>query len=106
VSQLNTTHMMAAFSRLRHARVPEQTRHEISAGQVLQPLREIMLVNMECAAAGRAIPLPKITLPEKEQAARCCNSAGRCPKNPPPRICHSQIPGPDLPCPLRSEWPT
>ena len=70
----------------------------LTSWQVLQHLRKIVLVDVEFDTAdGRAITLPRITIPEKEQAALLLQLGWTLPEQPPPRIRRPQIPGPDLP---------
>jgi hypothetical protein len=70
----------------------------LSSWQVLQHLRKIVLVDVEFDTAdGRAITLPRITLPEKEQAALLLQLGWTLPEQPPPRIRSAQVPGPELP---------
>ena len=70
----------------------------LTSWQVLQHLRRIVLVDVEFDTAdGRAITLPRITIPEKEQAALLLQLGWTLPEQPPPRIRRPQIPGPDLP---------
>ena len=70
----------------------------LTSWQVLQHLRKIVLVDVEFDTAdGRAITLPRITIPEKEQAALLLQLGWTLPEQPPPRIRRPQVPGPDLP---------
>jgi transposase len=70
----------------------------LTSWQVLQHLRKIALVDVEFDTAdGRAITLPRITIPEKEQAALLLQLGWTLPEQPPPRIRRPQVPGPDLP---------
>ena len=70
----------------------------LTSWQVLQHLRKIVLVDVEFDTAdGRAITLPRITIPEKEQAALLLQLGWTLPDQPPPRIRRPQLPGPDLP---------
>lgn len=70
----------------------------LTTWQVLQHLRKIVLVGVEFDSAdGRAITLPRITIPEKEQAALLLQLGWMLPEQPPPRIGRLQVPGPDLP---------
>ena len=70
----------------------------LTSWQVLQHLRKIVLVDVEFDTAdGRAITLPRITFPEKEQAALLLQLGWTLPEQPPPRIRRPQVPGPDLP---------
>jgi hypothetical protein len=70
----------------------------LTTWQVLQHLRKIVLVDVEFDTSdGRAITLPRITIPEKEQAALLVQLGWQLPEQPPPRIRRLQVPGPDLP---------
>lgn len=55
--------------------------------QILEHLRKIALVDVEFATRdGRHLTLPRITLPEKEQAALLLQLGWTLPQQPPPRI--------------------
>ena len=55
--------------------------------QVLQHLRKIVMVDVEFDTTdGRSITLPRITIPEKEQAALLLQLGWTLPQQPPPRI--------------------
>ena len=70
----------------------------LTSWQVLQHLRKIALVDVEFDTAdGRSITLPRITIPEKEQAALLLQLGWTLPEQPPPRIRRLQVPGPALP---------
>jgi len=70
----------------------------LTSWQVLQHLRKIVLVDVEFDTAdGRAITLPRITIPEKEQAALLLQLGWTLPEQPPPRIRRPQNSAPDLP---------
>ena len=70
----------------------------LTSWQVLQHMRKIVLVDVEFDTTdGRAITLPRITIPEKEQAALLLQLGWTLPEQPPPRIRRAQVPGPDLP---------
>jgi transposase len=59
--------------------------------QVLQHLRKIVLVDVEFDTTdGRSLTLPRITIPEKEQAALLLQLGWRLPEQPPPRITSAQ----------------
>lgn len=79
-------------------KLAEKKAPSLTSWQVLQHLRKIMLVDVEFDTAdGRAITLPRITIPEKEQAALLLQLGWTLPEQPPPRIRSPQVPGPDLP---------
>ncbi|HEY2572755.1 MAG TPA: IS1634 family transposase [Verrucomicrobiaceae bacterium] len=60
--------------------------------QVLQHLRKIVLVDVEFDTTdGRSLMLPRITIPEKEQAALLLQLGWTLPEQPPPRITSAQI---------------
>ena len=70
----------------------------LSAWQVLQHLRKIVLVDVEFDTSdGRSLTLPRITIPEKEQAALLLQLGWTLPEQPSPRIRTQQVPGPDVP---------
>ncbi len=70
----------------------------LTSWQVLQHLRKIALVDVEFDTAdGRAITLPRITIPEKEQAALLLQLGWTLPEQLPPRIRRLQVPGHALP---------
>lgn len=70
----------------------------LTTWQVLQHLRKIVLVDVEFDTTdGRSLTLPRITIPEKEQAALLLQLGWTLPEQPPPRIRSPQVPGPDLP---------
>lgn len=70
----------------------------LTSWQVLQHLRKIALVDVEFDTAdGRSITLPRITIPEKEQAALLLQLGWTLPEQPPPRIRRLQVPGHALP---------
>lgn len=70
----------------------------LTSWQVLQHLRKIVLVDVEFDTAdGRALTLPRITIPEKEQAALLLQLGWTLPEQPPPRIRRPQLPASDLP---------
>jgi len=61
--------------------------------QVLQHLRKIMLVDVEFDTRdGRILTLPRITIPEKEQAALLLQLGWTLPEQPPPRIRTPKLP--------------
>ena len=63
--------------------------------QVLEHLRKIVLVDVEFdTRGGRTLTLPRITIPEKEQAALLHQLGWTLPDQPPPRIRSTQIPPP------------
>jgi len=69
----------------------------LSSWQVLQHLRKIVLVDVEFDTSdGRSLTLPRITIPEKEQAALLLQLGWTLPEQPPPRIRLQQVPDPDL----------
>jgi len=64
--------------------------------QVLQHLRKIILVDVEFDTRyGRTLTLPRITIPEKEQAALLLQLGWTLPEQPPPRIRTPQRPPAD-----------
>jgi hypothetical protein len=64
--------------------------------QVLQHLRKILLVDVEFETRdGRVLTLPRITIPEKEQAALLLQLGWTLPEQPPPRIRSPQPPPTD-----------
>lgn len=68
----------------------------LTAWQVLQHLRKIVLVDVEFDTAdGRRLTLPRITIPEKEQAALLLQLGWTLPEQPPPRITSGQLPKPE-----------
>ena len=71
--------------------------------QVLQHLRRIVLVDVEFDTRdGRTLTLPRITIPEKEQAALLLQLGWTLPEQPPPRIRTPPLPasarGPTAKC--------
>lgn len=74
--------MSVCLKKLAAARAPSLT-----PWQVLQHLRKIVLVDVEFDTRdGRILTLPRITLPEKEQAALLLQLGWTLPEQPPPRI--------------------
>lgn len=68
----------------------------LTSWQVLQHLRKIVLVDVEFdTAEGRRLTLPRITIPEKEQAALLLQLGWTLPEQPPPRITSQQLPEPE-----------
>ncbi len=64
----------------------------LSAWQVLQHLRKIVLVDAEFDTSdGRSLTLPRITIPEKEQAALLLQLDWTLPEQPPPRVSSQQM---------------
>lgn len=64
--------------------------------QILQHLRKIVLVDVEFETRdGRLLTLPRITVPEKEQAALLIQLGWNLPAQPPPRIRTPDIPDSD-----------
>ena len=67
----------------------------LSSWQVLQHLRKIVLVDVEFDTTdGRHLTLPRITIPEKEQAALLLQLGWTLPEQPPPRVTSQQLPKP------------
>ena len=65
----------------------------LTSWQVLQHLRKIVLVDVKFETAdGRSITLPRITIPEKEQATLLVQFGWSLPEQPPPRIGTHQVP--------------
>ncbi len=65
----------------------------LTSWQVLQHLRKIVLVDVKFETAdGRNITLPRITIPEKEQATLLVQLGWTLPEQPPPRIGTHQVP--------------
>jgi hypothetical protein len=61
--------------------------------QILEHLRKIVLVDVEFETRdGRTLTLPRITIPEKEQAALLLQLGWTLPEQPPPRIRSPQLP--------------
>ena len=61
--------------------------------QILEHLRKIVLVDVEFDTRdGRTLTLPRITIPEKEQAALLLQLGWTLPEQPPPRIRSRQLP--------------
>jgi hypothetical protein len=61
--------------------------------QILEHLRKIVLVDVEFETRdGRLLTLPRITIPEKEQAALLMQLGWTLPSQPPPRIRTREIP--------------
>lgn len=93
-------HIMVAFlgyamhvclKKLAAAKAPSLT-----PWQVLQHLRKIAMVDVEFQTRdGRTLTLPRITVPEQEQAALLLQLGWTLPQQPPPRIRGSQTPDPD-----------
>ena len=75
-----------------------RTAPSLTSWQVLQHLRKIVLLDVEFDTAdGRAITLPRITIPEKEQATLLLQLCWTLAEQPPPRVRRTQVPGPQLP---------
>lgn len=84
-------HIMVAF--LGYAmhvclkKLAEQKAPSLTPWQVLQHLRKIVLVDVEFDTRdGRSLTLPRIAIPEKEQAALLLQLGWVLPEQPPPRI--------------------
>ena len=61
--------------------------------QILEHLRKIVLVDVEFDTRdGRTLTLPRITIPEKEQAALLMQLGWTLPEQPPPRIRSTHLP--------------
>jgi len=93
-------HIMVAF--LGYAmhvclrKLAAQKAPSLTSWQVLQHLRKIVLVDVEFDTSdGRSLTLPRITIPEKEQAALLLQLGWTLPSQPPPRIRSQQVPPPD-----------
>lgn len=85
--------MRACLKKLAVRKAPSLT-----SWQVLQHLRKIVLVDVGFDTAdGRASTLPRITIPEKEQAPLLLQLGWTLPEQPPPRIHRTQVPDPQLP---------
>ena len=94
-------HIMVAF--LGYAmhvclkKLAAQKAPSLTSWQVLQHLRKIVLVDVEFDTSdGRSLTLPRITIPEKEQAALLLQLGWTLPEQPPPRVSAQQVPDPDL----------
>ncbi|MCX6868840.1 MAG: IS1634 family transposase [Verrucomicrobia bacterium] len=62
--------------------------------QILQHLRKIVMVDVEFETRdGRTLILPRITIPEQEQAALLLQLGWTLPQQPPPRIRGNHLPG-------------
>ena len=80
--------LWVCLKKLAAARAPALT-----PWQVLQHLRAIVMVDVEFETRdGRSLVLPRITLPEKEQAALLLQLGWTLPAQPPPRIRHVTLP--------------
>jgi hypothetical protein len=90
-------HIMVAF--LGYAmhvclrKLAAQKAPSLTPWQVLEHLRKIVLVDVEFDTSDkRSVTLPRITIPEKEQAALLLQLGWTLPEQPPPRIRSHQIP--------------
>jgi transposase len=90
-------HIMVAF--LGYAmhvclkKLAAQKAPSLTPWQILEHLRKIVLVDVEFETRdGRTLTLPRITIPEKEQAALLLQLGWTLPEQPPPRIRFRQLP--------------
>jgi transposase len=68
----------------------------LTSWQVLQHLRKIVLVDVEFdTTEGHLLMLPRITIPENEQAALLVQLGWTLPEQPPPRITSQHMPKPE-----------
>jgi len=82
--------MHVCLKKLAAAKAPSLT-----PWQILQHLRKIVMVDVEFETRdGRTLTIPRITIPEQEQAAILLQLGWTLPQQPPPRIRSRQIPVP------------
>jgi hypothetical protein len=99
IPQRVEAHIMIAFlgyamhvclKKLAAAKAPSLT-----PWQILQHLRKIVMVDVEFETRdARTLTIPRITIPEQEQAAILLQLGWTLPQQPPPRIRSRQIPVP------------